>query len=70
MLDFPLGARSRETGGGNGGVNGGGNGGVNGGGKGANGGGGGNGIDVLTQRSVVSTAGNSRASFGKFPFLK
>ena len=58
MLDFPLGGRSRETGG------------VNGGGKGANGGGGGNGIDVLTQRSVVSTAGNSRASFGKFPFLK
>ena len=58
MLDFPLGGRSRETGGGNGG------------GKGANGGGGGNGIDVLTQRSVVSTAGNSRASFGKFPFLK
>ena len=58
VLDFPLGGRSRETGG------------VNGGGKGANGGGGGNGIDVLTQRSVVSTAGNSRASFGKFPFLK
>ena len=56
MLDFPLGGRSRETGGGKGG--------------GANGGGGGNGIDVLTQRSVVSTAGNSRASFGKFPFLK
>ena len=52
VLDFPLGGRSRETGGGNG----------------ANGGGGGNGIDVLTQRSVVSTAGNSRASFGKFPF--
>ena len=60
MLDFPLGGRSRETGG----VNGGGKGG------GANGGGGGNGIDVLTQRSVVSTAGNSRASFGKFPFSK
>ena len=51
VLDFPLGGRSRETGG------------VNGGGKGANGGGGGNGIDVLTQRSVVSTAGNSSIHF-------